>query len=429
MSKQLVRSIWGAAFAVATVCAGLPGASTAAAGEDVDCASPKVHCVDDTPGPMQEFADIQSAVDRARKGHTVVVAAGDYAGFRVSRSGKKKRPIVIRGLAGARVVAPEGGSDDGIYLQRASWVTITGFEVDGGGSMRFGIGGHDASARKPMRGVSIIGNTVHDAASTNIYLSHGADSLIEGNVAYGSRASHGIYLANAGSDDTTIRGNTCYGNAVNGIHLNGDRHEGGDGVHTGILIEDNRVYDNDANGLDLDGMRDSTVRNNLIYGNGRHGVRAFAIDAAAGPADLLIVNNTIVDNGGWAVKLTQDDGGHVVFNNVLLSSEGSIVVDNPDLASDYNVVQLEFSLEGERTVISFAAWQSAGLDGNSVRAKRNKVFRKPKRQDYRLRKRSPAIDLGVAVFAGVQAPATDIDGAARPAGKAYDAGAYERGGQ
>ncbi len=250
------------------------------AADEVNCSSNKVHCVDDSPGTMQEFDTIQAAVDRAKKGHTVVVAAGDYAGFRVVRSGTKKKPIVVRGQAGARIVAPEAGSDDGIYLQRASYVAIEGFEVDGGGFMHFGIATHDASANKPMRGVTISGNKVHDAGSTNIYASHTADSLIEGNEAYDSRSSHGIYLANAGSDDIVLRGNDCYGNASNGIHFNGDASLGGDGVHTGLIVEGNRIWGNAANGIDADGVRDSTFQNNLVFDNGRHGLRVFAIDAA-----------------------------------------------------------------------------------------------------------------------------------------------------
>ncbi len=85
----------------------------------------------------------------------------------------------------------------------------------------------------------------------------------------------------------------------------------------------------------------------------RHGLRAFAIDSAAGPADLVIANNSFSANGGWAVKLTQDDGGHTIFNNVLLSDVGSVAVEHAVFGSDSNIVGNVFSLDGETTVIAF----------------------------------------------------------------------------
>lgn len=415
------------AVGVVTVALLNSAALSAGAAEQVDCSSNKVHCVDDTAGPMQEFDGIQEAVDRAKKGHTVVVAPGDYDGFRIARSGKKKKPIVVRAQAGARIVAPEARSSDGIYIENASYVVVEGFEVDGGAAMRFGIATHDASASKPMKGVQILSNEVHDAVSTNIYLSQSADSLIEGNVAYGSRASHGIYVANAGSDDTVVRANDIHDNAVNGIHFNGDASLGGDGVHTGLLVDGNRIWNNAANGIDADGVRDSTFQNNLVFDNGRHALRAFAIDAAAGPRRLTVVNNTFVDNGGWAVKLTQDDGGHSLFNNILLSDAGSIVVERPGgLLSDFNVVESAFSDDGEDTVLSLGEWQALGFDADSFGAKLNKLFQKPNKSDYHLRRKSPALDVGAAKLDGTKAPGADLDGVERPQGTGPDLGAYER---
>jgi len=403
-----------------------PGTSAAGASSAVNCGSGKIHCVDDTPGAMQEFTTIQAAVDRAKRGHTVVVAPGDYTGFRVKRSGSKKKPILVQGQDGARVVAPEAGSDDGIYLQDTNYVTIEGFEIDGGAVMRYGIGAHDATAKKPMHGLTIRSNRVHATDSTGIYVSNAADSVIEGNEAFDSRSSHGIYLTNGGSDDDVLRGNDCHDNAVNGIHFNGDASVGGDGVHTGLLVDGNRIWNNAANGIDADGVRLSTFENNLIFDNGRHGLRFFAIDAAAGPRALTIVNNTVVGNAAWAVKLTQDEGGHRLFNNILLSGDGSVVVESPDITSDYNVVEKWFSIDGEDTVVSLSFWRGQGLGTHSFKAKPNKLFQKPNKNDYRLRRRSPAIDAGAGSIDGADAPLLDIDGTARPQGKGLDLGAYER---
>ena len=399
----------------------VPGADAVA---QVDCGQPDILCVDDDPGDSREFSTIQKAVNKARAGDTVVVFAGDYAGFRMKRSGKPGRPIVVTARKGARIVASEQRSDDGIYLQRTSHVVVSGFDVRADG-MKFGIGTHDATPSNPMRGVEIRGNTVRGADSTNIYLSEVADSLIVDNVAMNSRGSHGIYLANAGSDDTVLRGNVCSGNAKNGIHFNGDASVGGDGIHTGILVDGNVLYENAANGIDADGLRRSRIVNNLIYDNGRHGLRAFAIDASAGPARLEIFNNTFAGNAAWAVKLTQDGGGHTISNNILLSKTGGLAVD-ADLVADYNVGDT-FSLDGENTVIGLAAWRAAGYGANTIAASRGKLFRKPNKGDYSLKPRSPARDSGTPALGGVAAPAHDIDGALRPAGERHDRGAYEFG--
>ncbi len=393
------------------------------AGEVIRCGRADTLCVDVDAGDQQEFRTIQAAVKRARAGDTVVVFPGDYAGFRVTRSGTAKRRIVIVGRPGARITSPESGGDEGIHLRRASFVTVRGFEVLAQG-MRRGIAARDARANKPARGIEILDNVVIGAESTNIYLSHVAEALVADNVARDSRGSHGIYLANAGSDDTELRNNTCYGNAKNGIHFNGDARLGGDGVHTGLVVDGNLLFDNAANGLDADGVRDSSFINNVVHNNGRHGLRGFAIDAAAGPANLVIANNTFADNRGWAVKLTQDDGGHTVFNNILLSKTGSLAVEG-DLAADYNV-GTRYSLDGESTVTSLAGWRAAGHGMHSFQATRNKLFTKAKKKDFTLKTSSPAVDAGIDRLAGTPAPRRAVDGVRRPQGSAEDIGAYER---
>lgn len=409
---------------VAGLCLPVADGTASGAQEAVDCGRADTLCVGVVNGSQQEFSTIQAAVNRSRAGDTVVVFPGDYAGFRIARSGTASRRIVVSGQPGARITSSERRSDDGIYLRRSSFVTIRGFEIKAD-NMRYGIGGHDARAKKPMRGVEILDNVVVNARTSGIYMSHTADSLIAGNISSGAQKEHGIYLANAGSDNTILRGNTCYGNAINGIHFNGDARYGGDGVLTGLVVDGNVLFANAANGFDADGVRSSSFINNVVYDNGRHALRVFAIDAAAGPADLVIANNTFVDNRGWAIKLTQDDGGHTIFNNIMLSRSGSLAVDDPDFVADHNIGKT-YSLDGERTVIGRKEWQAAGHGAHSFRASRNKLFTKPNREDFTLKAGSPAIDAGVTILAGQGAPPLDVNGEQRPRGAAVDLGAYER---
>jgi hypothetical protein len=176
----------------------------------------------------------------------------------------------------------------------------------------------------------------------------------------------------------------------------------------------------------MDGVQDSIFRNNLVYGNGRHAMRGYDIDASAGPRNLTIVHNTFVaGSGGWPIKLTQDLGGHTIFNNILLSPNGAIVVGNSNFESNYNIVSDGFSLNEESSIISLSSWRSAGHGQNSIVSTESAVF--VGGGDYHLRSGSPAIDAGISSFNGFSAPNVDLEGNSRPFGGGYDAGAYESG--
>ncbi len=276
-----------------------------------------------------------------------------------------------------------------------------------------------------MRGLLIRNNTVRGSGSTNIYMSQVADSIIEGNIASGSLESHGIYLANGGSDNTVLRGNNCYGNAINGIHFNGDQAETGDGLQWLLTVEGNVVHANGANGLNMDGVQYSSISNNLVFDNRGHGLRAYAIDGADGPRLLTVVNNTFEGNGGWSIKLTQDGGHHIVFNNILLSRSGSLAVENTKLTADRNLAADSFSMDGERSVVRLRQWQAAGLGPSTRLVSPDQVFVAPGNADYRLRPGSPALDAGVFILNGQLAPRIDLTGRERPAGDAHDVGALE----
>ncbi len=120
------------------------------AAESVNCGRTDTLCVDVVAGETQEFTTIQDAVNKARRGRTVVVFPGDYDGFRVTKRGTAKKRITIVGMPGARITGTEAKSDEGVYLSRTSYVTIEGFEIDARG-MKRGIGSHDSSAASPSR--------------------------------------------------------------------------------------------------------------------------------------------------------------------------------------------------------------------------------------------------------------------------------------
>ena len=191
------------------------------------CGSSTVLCVDDSPGASQEYSTIQAAVNVVRAGDTILVYDGNYSGFSISADGTSSSRIVIKTNGGPVVINQTNSSGEGITLSNANYVTVEGFTITG--MPNYGLATHNATATNPMRGLIIRNNTVQNSGSVNIYLSQVADSLVEGNTAIGSVASHGIYLSNGGSDNTILRNNRSYNNAKAGIHFNGDLSVGGKG--------------------------------------------------------------------------------------------------------------------------------------------------------------------------------------------------------
>src|SRR5262249_19527798 len=118
--------------------------------------------------------------------------------------------------------------------------------------------------------------------------------LLQGNTVYGTGwhgnadYGHGIYLSGS-SDGAVVRGNVIHDNAYIGLHVNG-----GPGLVSGALIEDNQIFNNGQNGINADGLCNSTVRNNLIYGYDSYGICLYRIDASGPSSGNVLADNTIV---------------------------------------------------------------------------------------------------------------------------------------
>ena len=415
---------------------------TTAAPLALNCAAANVLCVDDTAGATQEYSDIPAAVAAVQAGQTVLVHDGTYTGFEIARSGTPMARIAIRAAGSNAIIVNRAPTGDGVRLQNASYVTVEGFVIQGNAAVSQPINQRCIAARgalvtNPMLGNELRGNRCTDAGLECFYLSQFGNGLIANNVISGcGRAggtrNHGIYLANAGSDNTVIRGNSITttssaGAESNGIHMNGDSLVGGDGIISGLTIEANTIYGNTQNGLNMDGVQSSTVRNNLVYGNARHAVRAYDIDGAAGPLSFVIVNNTLLaPTSGWGIKLSEDGGGHTIFNNILLGASGSLCVANRSLVADYNASDDRFSADDEASVVSLATWRTqTGQDANSLVATAANLFVDVNTNDYRLATAASARDAGSASLNSISAPGADIAGTARPQGASHDIGAFE----
>jgi hypothetical protein len=130
------------------------------------------------------------------------------------------------------------------------------------------------------------------------------------------------------------------------------------------------------------------------------------------------VNNTfhVPAGAGWCVRITEDLGDNVVFNNILMNdgNNGSIALDNTaGFASANNAVVDTFTPDRDDSYLTLAQWQGLGYDAGSFLSTPAALFVDAAAGNYSLQPGAPAVDAGLDTFAGQSAPTTDLDGASR----------------
>jgi parallel beta-helix repeat protein len=292
-----------------------------------------------TVGAGEQYATIQDAADVVRTGDTVDVEAGMYSGFvlgwNAPQSGTASAPIIFQaapGTAAGSVIIDTRNyqTQDGIDLEAGcNFVTISGFTIQNGGSIaRAGIRIAECNY------VTISGNTVSGCGDWDIYTSHSNYTIIEDNIASDSISQHGVYVANS-AVGTQVIDNTVFGNAQCGIQFNGDTSQGGTGVCTNCLIEGNTIYDNGAEGgaaINGDGLQNSTINQNTLYGNLHTGIALFQEDASAGPSGDIVASNTVTMANGALTAVEIEDApsggvndfvGNTIFSGTVSLAPGT----------------------------------------------------------------------------------------------------------
>lgn len=384
-AAAVVMGTWTASAAHATTFHVSPGGSDRANGRE------------ETP-----WKTLAYAVSQLRPGDTLLVKPGRYTGFRL-RSGQGGAPgarVRIMAEHGAVIDTLPPNAEDGINIEGASYVDIEGFRVTG--APRAGIRAIDCL------GVHIRGNEAHENGRWGIFTGFCDDLVIENNIAWGSRREHGIYVSNS-ARNPIIRGNHLFDNAQCGVHMNGDVHMGGEGMITGALVENNVIYGNGRRGgagINSDGLRDSTIRNNILYDNHSSGITLYRIDGRYPSTGNNVLNNTIVMPRGdplsrWCIRIVDGSAYNVFKNNICLNGHpqnGAIIISPdslPGFISDSNLVDGRFRIGDHAPVIKLDAWRGlTGQDMRSLEARYDDglvIFRNPRTGDHRLRPGSPAI--------------------------------------
>lgn len=220
---------------------------------------------------------IQSAVDAAVAGTTILVAPGDYVeGVRVvgARDG-----LTIAGAdpaAPPTIVGTPNRSLDGIRVDDVDGVAFRHLRI---------VGTYDAVRLNGVRGASL--TDLHlERSALAIRVNGGAANTIARVTIVGTRVEQGIEMVDA-------PGSVIVDTSVTGSYREGIRVTGSDDVR----IERNRVIGARSDGMEIaDGAR-VVVRDNVVRDSYNHGIR---IDDVA---QLVLGGNTSSGNRGAGLRL------------------------------------------------------------------------------------------------------------------------------
>ncbi len=338
----------------------------------------------DTTGngsPGSPYRTILRASQAATPGAIIHVAPGTYTGgFRTTVSGTAAERIIYVSdtdpvtKARARIVPPNSTVTTGsIWENLGAYVDIDGFEFDGTGT-------------KIPNGLISQGSYVTIKNNDVHHIIYGPGQLCNGS------GGSGINI-----HDTSIPG------LMTGTVVTGNRvHDIGDTcnkiqniyISTRATVTNNLSYNN-RGGAGIHLWHDAnhvTIANNTVA-NTWMGIIVGGGDyyETSGPADYVDVSNNIVVNNDYGVSLQGQTGTHNTYTN--------------NLVYQNRIYNFSSGITHTGTVAS--APQFVNQAGG----------------DFHLAPTSPAIDRGSPTFA----PSVDLDGHARPAGAAYDIGAYEYG--
>lgn len=389
----------------------------------------KTNGSDDNDGASEAGAwqTLQAAADNAQAGDTIVIGAGNYAGFRAKTSGTAGAPITFKAETGATVVidnvGPEAWHGSIINIEGFDWWVLDGLEIANAPS------GAGVDVRTSHH-VTVKNCTIKDNYKWGIFTAFSDYFVAENNRISNTQTQHGIYLSNSG-DKATIVNNICFNNYLCGIQVNADPEAGGDGICSNMTITRNVLYGNGTGGgaaLNFASMRDSLVANNLIYNNSAGGIAAWDDGEGIqwGCKNNAFYNNTVHMPSAARSALNFGNGstGNKVINNILIHDNSyrvGIEVDATSLTglqSDYNLVT---RVAASGSFMDLGDWQASyGQDSHSSGdTLPNNLFVQP--GSYQIDQSSSAFDAGI-VLAEV---ADDVIGTHRPQGASYDIGAYE----
>ena len=278
---------------------------------------------DSNPGTRDEpFRTLVRAAQAVTPGTTVHVAPGTYfGGVRTNTHGTAEARIVFESTerGGARLVPPLDSRQPAAWVNRANYLDIIGFEVDGSqyqSGMKWLSGIYNGGSHNGVHHnhVHHIGNDVPCEAKGGAGIGidsyyKGSDAEVTGNHVHdigppGCRYMHGIYI----STTAKVRDNIIYRASGAGIHLWHDashvtiRSNTVVGCGTGIVIGGGDFYHSK-------GPNDNThAANNIVYDNA-YGI----LEQGSTGSNISYRNNLVFQNakGDWKLAAGRQHAGTI----------------------------------------------------------------------------------------------------------------------
>jgi len=298
-------------------------------------------CADTNPGtdPAAPLCHIQAAANKAlQPGNVVQVAGGSYPELVTPKaSGSAGSPIVFTAAPNAAVTVGAGLAN-AFKVSARNWISIQGFTVSG--TTSYGIYVTSGSSN-----VTLSGNSVDHTKDAGVYVSGGSNNAVSGNhVSYAgvvsgntsprqgiklsgvsggavssNTADHnsdaGIQLA-SGTTGITVTSNEAFGNARTLLPGQSRAAPGIDVRGSGNSVVGNYSHDNEDSGVqDYSGGNDALIANNLLTGNGDHGIDLSNVQRSKA------VENTVYRNCTSGINVEGSTAsGNAVWNNVAVDN-------------------------------------------------------------------------------------------------------------
>ena len=341
--------------------------------------------------PIDKTYDtIQQAADDAQAGELILIMPGHYAGVAIEeRGGADGAYIHFLGMGELGDVVIDRVADPTKSWLRHHFYFINTHhyiiqnlsfaDADDGAGLFFS--GYFSATGSFSHHMIVMGVYSHDNYSWGMHSTATSRVLIQDSIFTTSADEHGLYVSGSG-DHILIRRNIFQGNNASGLQVNADPQTATqelfyylqnttgdtcdwteedveftgsaqwedikgcydqqglpdlgdlieDGISADLIIEQNIITGNGSAGgagINLASIRDSLVRNNLIYGNSAAGITCWdngytedkGLESSQfGCHHVMITNNTIVDESGnrGALIINRDAQDMQVYNNIIV---------------------------------------------------------------------------------------------------------------
>jgi parallel beta-helix repeat protein len=306
-------------------------------------------------------------------------------------------------------------------VNRVSWdtaVTIKAYDSSSKPVIKPGTGSRVFTFSEDKQKYIIIEDLIIDGtgiSSTNISLTNGANHIrIKGCEILNNSVGSGITTDKLSGDNEflnlNIHGFTGSSSSVSGLYIKSKSN----------LIEGNHIYNITFNGIQLyDGSKigidNNIVRNNIIH-DIMSGSKGDGIVLGSGTGNIAY-NNIVYNCKRYGIRDGYTGIATQILNNTIYNCGTDISIDTA--SSKDTVIKNNITYLGGTSISSSIKTAPENIANNLTGV--DPKFYDAALGNFRLRLDSPAINYGTSL----DLVAADIEGALRPIGNAFDAGAYE----